>query len=483
MKKGPREQLTSWLDRQLEILPPGAALPTDRELASRFGLSRRTISRIGRNYVRDGRILRISGKGTFVPKDATDDDSLWSASSTNAAQSLVGTIHDLIRSGELERGHSLPSIKYMRRRFKVSPATVTAAYRQLVDEGYVTKIGKSFWIGRFKELAHPDTKKEVFLFLHGPRDFSHVFKRDFLSQAYRKLQAELGFYGFVLRCKSCYDLDRLVSGWTSTRRLPYGIVAFGVDERNAEAMLTPINRLLADKRVQHPPVVIDWVWGMPSAMPRGAMVLSRPNMLTSSARALAHYAVERHWRRIVICSTERGLRPGTRWHIYDWMRLRSELKRIDPDFEFRILVLPARSGGTTRPVLSWVHEPVASRVLSKYTGTSYAQVSTEISAVNDLRMAVRQIPRRTLLVFRKDAAAAGVLSLLQEDARRVPEDIGVMGVENDPAHYHLGISCCEPDWDSAGYLMAHTIVGDFPVKKTHRGFMRVPARVNERLTT
>jgi hypothetical protein len=58
-----------------------------------------------------------------------------------------------------------------------------------------------------------------------------------------------------------------------------------------------------------------------------------------------------------------------------------------------------------------------------------------------------------------------------------------MTVENDPAYYHLGLTYCYPDFARLGYLMAHALIGDFPVEKTTRGSIRMHTLVVEKLTT
>lgn len=47
-------------------LPPGTAIPTERELAQRFGTSRTTVRQALSDLVVNGRLERIQGRGTFV---------------------------------------------------------------------------------------------------------------------------------------------------------------------------------------------------------------------------------------------------------------------------------------------------------------------------------------------------------------------------------------------------------------------------------
>jgi hypothetical protein len=59
----------------------------------------------------------------------------------------------------------------------------------------------------------------------------------------------------------------------------------------------------------------------------------------------------------------------------------------------------------------------------------------------------------------------------------------LVSLDNDPRFYHLGLTYCGPDWDTIGYQMAHAIIGDFPVARTSKGFIKTKAGVLEKLTT
>src|SRR5690606_12465804 len=50
----------------LESLPPGAAIPTERSLATEFGVSRTTVRQALADLTAEGRLHRVQGKGTFA---------------------------------------------------------------------------------------------------------------------------------------------------------------------------------------------------------------------------------------------------------------------------------------------------------------------------------------------------------------------------------------------------------------------------------
>ena len=75
------------------------------------------------------------------------------------------------------------------------------------------------------------------------------------------------------------------------------------------------------------------------------------------------------------------------------------------------------------------------------------------------------------------------LGIPKAQGLRVPQDISIIGFQNDPRFYHLGISTCGPDWDGMGYVMAHAIIGDVKLARSQKGFLKVRGLMVDKLTT
>jgi GntR family transcriptional regulator len=58
--------LRAILEELLATLPPGTALPSERELAERYGLARMTVRNEVERLTADGAVYRLHGRGTFV---------------------------------------------------------------------------------------------------------------------------------------------------------------------------------------------------------------------------------------------------------------------------------------------------------------------------------------------------------------------------------------------------------------------------------
>jgi GntR family transcriptional regulator len=60
------EQLREIMAELIEALQPGAALPSERELAERYGVARMTVRTEIDRLVTEGLVYRVHGRGTFV---------------------------------------------------------------------------------------------------------------------------------------------------------------------------------------------------------------------------------------------------------------------------------------------------------------------------------------------------------------------------------------------------------------------------------
>jgi GntR family transcriptional regulator len=60
------QALRAILEELLAALPPGAALPSERELADRYGLARMTVRNEVERLTAEGSVYRLHGRGTFV---------------------------------------------------------------------------------------------------------------------------------------------------------------------------------------------------------------------------------------------------------------------------------------------------------------------------------------------------------------------------------------------------------------------------------
>jgi hypothetical protein len=63
------------------------------------------------------------------------------------------------------------------------------------------------------------------------------------------------------------------------------------------------------------------------------------------------------------------------------------------------------------------------------------------------------------------------------------QDAQILALKTNVIFYPYGISVCDVDWRHGGYMMAHAVIGDIPIPRTTRGYIRLRARVVDKLTT
>ncbi len=476
----PTRRFVVWLEKHVPLLQPGNRLPTAPELAREWGLSVGTVRNVLREFRDQGRLVLVPGKGTFVPLDEADPQMRIDEKRTST-QSVVDFVVSSIRGGRVKNGEALPSIKYMSLQFRVAPMTVVHAYAQLQKRGLVTRVGKTFWVGDYDTLARPRVRRQA-CFFNSSLDFTKVFKSGWTAPAYHRFERELLSHGYSLTYERLYALPELVREWEARERYPHALVFYKLRERHVDVVERPIRRLL--KRAAGSRILIDWREGDFRRLPRGRNVhiLSRGNIFTTRAKAVADYAVCHGVDTVLLYYDENC----TEFSLFlPIVRIRSELQALDRQCRFRTLIRPLDSDPTPEGFFARLHESRSpdriATILSKYRPTPAAELEREIEFVGDIGEALRRGEGRRLYLFIYDAQAVEARDRLTERRPRSSKHRPMLlSFENNPLYYHQGITCCTPDWDQMGYLMAHAMIGDFQVARTRKGFLRVKADVLER---
>jgi substrate-binding family protein len=121
--------------------------------------------------------------------------------------------------------------------------------------------------------------------------------------------------------------------------------------------------------------------------------------------------------------------------------------------------------------------------LGKYGPQSLSSLRSAIVPCRDFKECYDQASGVNAWIFSRDSDAVQALNWAQQNNIAVPRSLSIIGLQDAPEYMPSGISTCVPDWETAGYLMAHAIIRDFPVEKTRKGFMKTHAHIMERMTT
>lgn len=491
MGQKPSEALVTWLEEHCRALGPGQRLPTNRELAATFGISQRTVIRKLEELSKRGLLVRIQGRGTFTP-ERTGAPPKAPRTPRSSTQTLVDVIHRSIRRGELSKGQPLPQVKYTCLKFRLSPATVAAAYRQLEEMGLVVKIGKSYWVGSFDSLIHTKPHKDVYLFKYRSLDFRDVYTDPILGRAYRTMEKELSAAGFLLRFETTDNLPKLIDAFLQSRRIPYGFVFFNMAPDQFNSVHPRLDRFLRQlKRMTQarPSVLLDLKQGsILSPLPRGIQVFSRGHISTSAAQAVARHLTEAgHQAALFFVDDGRRI-----WAIPPraaFIKIWAEAGEAELESGLRVMVKTPLSVGEFAATLDrTIQHSSIKTLLDKYGPATMAPAEHDLLTTVSVNSATLDrhadaILSHDIWLFSHGDMAAEAFEWCRRRGVRIPHDISILSLENDPECYHLGISYCDPDLERTGYAMARTITAPPPTERTSKGFLRTHARLVQRLTT
>jgi DNA-binding GntR family transcriptional regulator len=489
----PSDQLRSWLDETLETAKPGEWLPSDRRLANHWGLSMRTVQRIMASYANRGQVVRVRGRGTRAPGEIASAETATFLRRESSAESLMARLRDMMRTGELKRGQTLPQVKWLCREFHLSPRTVSLAYHRLQDDGVVVRVGRNFRVGSFRSLAREAGRREVYLFAKNAQEFREAFKEDILAHSYLRMHNELSHHGFILLFETFDKLQEHFQRWNRRHRYPFGIVLFrwrnNVDE--LQKQLDTMRQRAKHASCQPPAMLVDLL-KVVDKPPRGIIVVYRSTLSTAVARALAEFVRRKAYSNVVffLDETQRyDVEHGYSWaSIWPVLKVKSELNDALANATFGLAAKPLKGPHTVTSFLkrqiSHHGESLAQTLLDALGLKSFDELEGRLEVAKDFASLFSEVCKPgSVWVFSTDYEADRALQWARNNGIGVPEQLAIIGLENNSDYFPKGITTVEPDWETIGYLMAHAIIGDFGLERTSRGYMRIAASVHERLTT
>ncbi|MBN1675561.1 MAG: GntR family transcriptional regulator [Kiritimatiellae bacterium] len=476
-------QFAAWIRQKLAEGAPGERLPTDAQMAEMFGLSKSTVRRLLARHAGGDVLSRIPGKGSFL--SGPPQPPPVCEPPRTSAENIAAQILDDIHAGVLRRGQVLPPVKQMVYRLRVSAATVRRAYGLLRQRHVVTRTGRTYRIGGFTEVLRPGADRDVMLFGEKPSHIARLFTTDELAPAYRKMELELHANGLVLHVEPLEAIGRLLPLWRRRRQLPQALALWLANLSDFEVHQKTYARIrrLADALGRRPPaLLVDGYGPAPPRCPRGIHLISRGNIVTASARMLAEYLVRCGWRAACFFAEHEDPK-----RVIQWVKARAELKHLDPEFEFR-MVARAEGGGrearrSGQALTNVLRTPGTALVLTKYERVPVDVLLGELVILRNFAELYARFPHARMWVFLKDRCAADALHWARDAGVPVPRALSIISTEHDPNYYHLGLSCCMPDYEQIGYQMAHALIGEIPIRRTTKGYIRTEALLMEKETT
>lgn len=479
------ECTVSVLNERLARMHPGSYLPSDAALASELAVSVATVRRAMRRLSDSGAVVRVHGKGTAKPGRmvslGTEEES--DGSRVDAVQTIVDALKGCIGRGELRRGDPLPAYKNLCGGFGVSATTVYRALCALVKVGLVCKVGRSYRVGRFLDIARVPVHKEVVFLCPPELDLERLFTTHEIALSFHKLESELLAHGHTLRYAGYEELPSMVTAWIEAGHFPQGLVlsgphAGGVNADLFDDLRYDLNRLMAAARTLRPTALALTT----SFVEKHPFVrfFSISHATTMMMRRLSRMLFEQSLDSATFFFDVDGDRVGL---FQDMLRLLPEIDYLCPGFALRHALVAVKKRG----FLSGWHkaysvEHLQSRA-SKYRPVSPDEIRSSIVGYPTWDTACAASASSRTWIFWRDEAAVSAMEWCRKAGKRIPHDISIVSLENNRKYYRHGITACVRDWETMGYLMAHALIGDIPLQYTRRGFIQCDALLLQRQTT
>lgn len=473
-------ELRAWLQQQVDTQPQGTRLPTDNELARAWGCSPRTARRVVKAMEASGKVERVRGSGTFVGTRPTD--ILESRPRGSSAELVADHLRTRIGTGGLKRGRALPQVKEVCQQFAVTSTTVGRAYRLLEQDELVTRIGKRYYVGSAASLeTSPSRPLAVVYNVSGRRFEDMLIGSELHGPAYRHMERELMECGYRLSYQGREQLDNLVARRLGPEQTPAAAVISYVRSAEYDEYMPLLQRLVRPRR-EHLRILV--VSGSHRRPLGGLYQLCTGNLTTIRARRFALFVREQGYRTVSFFQRYSESHMPVLLHN---MKVHREFLHYCPHARFRshLHFSPRLQNyeSLVRHIIEELGEEYMTGLLSKYEPLTYARIARDCTMDNGPEQPFASHVDSDLWLFESQDDAVAALHWIEDNGMEVPRDMHVASLEDRDEHYGMGITCCGYDWQSTGYLMAHTLVGDMPVKRTRRGFIRTEGLILRRHTT
>lgn len=482
------DKLLHWLEKTIADSLPGAALPTDLELAGQWKLSTRTVRRLMKKLESDKKVVRIPGKGTFTPSASNEPDNAHFVAKLSSAESLAQQIQKMVQTGLFRRNEQLPQIKYQCIQYGVSPHTVINAYSLLEKRGFIHRVGRAWFAGpSVSIIVSPKQNNTILMAIPDHLPIGDAFSTINLSASFQKMEKELLTCGYQMKMIRLSELEKSCAKLVRNNAVPHGIFfySFSMDYfSNFNKIYAPLRK----KNSQLCSMVID-ILGPREQVNTNLNIefLSRGNLNTSRARSVAEFAVSSSYKTTALCIDAAIIDqadPKPWGKIQSLQKIIGEIVSLNPGQNLVEIIVGNLSDETKRNLESWFTNnslEFGDYLKKKYgEGASQILFRKPIFAPSITKELISSIGKRPLMLCSSAGLAVSLFDELSNMGLVAKEDVGIISLENHGELITRQISSCSIDYILAGYLLAHALIGDIPVQRTRQGYIRVLAPVLNR---
>jgi DNA-binding LacI/PurR family transcriptional regulator len=221
-------------------------------------------------------------------------------------------------------------------------------------------------------------------------------------------------------------------------------------------------------------------------LPKRIHYFCHGTVITNAVRTAADYCFSRGFQDIVLLFREKleGIS-----NVRFLVRFISESLMRNPRVRISFLIQPRddtrspeRLFKQTASYRTSGHFEYLEGLLSKYAPMSMNDLYKLVTMDGSMEKLLGHAPKGAVWLCGDAATARWCISWCRSRRMPVPSAAAILCFDEDPSLAVDGIASCVPDWHTIGYLMAHALINDIPIKRSRKGFLQTPAVLCERET-
>ncbi len=461
----------------------GNCLPTVRELSRRFGISLFSVRKRLRPYIADGTLTAVRGRGTFVTARMRKPEQPAGLRTVSSAASIADAVAEDIASGKLKYGEPLPAVKLVRNQFRTAHINVTHAYRILARRGLARKVGRNYWVGGMKSIRSFGARGTIVCFNFSEGDSSDFAAGKETYPAFASMEHELHRHRLSIRFEDPAGIDLALRPGAAAQSDYAGILISGITRTRYADLQSRVECILPVLSQSGKRMLL--CGGHPHRRCK-THYFCHGTIITNVVRTAADYSFSKGFRDIVLVFRESGDNVSD---VRFLLRFISESLLRNPDARIRFLIQPLSPGQSPQEVFkrtpsfrNFGNFEYLEGLLSKYRPITMDDLCKLVVLGDNIEDLFLQAPRESVWICRDASTANRIVRWCTTNRIPLPSGTAVLCFDESPALAVRGVATCVPDWPTIGYLMAHALIGDIPVKKSRRGFLHTPALLYERRT-
>lgn len=486
----------------------GSRLPGIRELARIFGVSNGTVDRALGSLEKEGIVERRVGSGVFITigPDAPVMEGLKEVAPRKArAEQIVGQICEKISSGIYKAGQPLPLNKALRFQFHTSSESLGSALETLLQKGLIHRKGGGFIVGPPDATRNP-VKNCAYLVPVKSTSGGLVWGRSPRANFHIAFAKELSNYGVSFLGQHNVSADSKNPNQLISRDNALGFVCSARNQRwvemvaggNIELLTKEIRRLnnlgLPVVLYSSAPILRCFpefrFKGLRNVYPFGVDNLAAGQATarylgTMGHKRIAFFSVSTdHWNNSRYEGAKKGIRDvcGGQGEIIGFHAgiEKFSYRRKRENHKKRRNKLLTKLISETLPDLPFSWDLPLNRIWTSIR--RMAVVDHHQFVLKPLLEKALGDSTITAWIGADQTVAIIANRFLDEAGLTAPRQVSVISVDDDTDLSDQGITACNLCLDQMGYLAAHCLLGDIPIKKDKRGVVECPPKIIERGT-